>query len=503
MNITIVGGGTAGWLAALMISKIQTSHTVTMIESDKIPIIGAGEGSTGHLRDIVCNNLWNFGCDQKEFYATTDATPKLGIKHKNWTPKKNTHYYGPIDGTTTPTEIPDYHFCHGLAKHPDKVHTITELGTYIEYQKSTFFAPESTTSNHAYHFDAHKVGQYFKKVCGEDVTTITTEVNEVVLDPFNGNITKLKLANGQELESDFFIDATGFGRVLMKKLDNEWISYAKHLPVNCALPFLLPYDDDEVIEPVTTALGMDAGWMWQIPTQQRWGMGYVFDKNHITPDQAHEEIERTLGKKVDPIRVLDFDSGRLKEPWKKNCLAIGLCAAFSEPLEATSIHATIIQLLFFVFEYLKDDPKAFCNNGNAYLYNRKINGMYDNFREFLEIHYAGGRTDTEFWKMMSSGETRSDLVANVIDACKMRMPNGTDFEQNYGYAGWSLWAFVLAGTGHLTPEIAQNELDFYDRNQMGKDIYDTYFEKWKNMSQSHITMTEFIRSRREINNTGG
>lgn len=505
MKIVIVGGGTAGWLTALFIAKIQRgAHDLTMIESSKIPIIGAGEGSTGHLRDVVCNNLWDFGCDQNDFFRETDATIKLGIKHQNWTPRKDWYYYGPIDGSSTGSQVPDYHFCHAVAEtDPNKIHLITQLGTLLDDKKTTFFTPTTTTSNHAYHFNAFKVGQYFKKVCGDDVKNIDAEVDDVILDSITGEIRSVKLSNGTEISADFFVDATGFARILMKKLENKWISYAKHLPVDSAMPFLVPYEEDTVIEPVTTALAMDSGWMWQIPTQERYGCGYVFDSSFITPEKAQEEIETKLGRKIEPIRVLKFDSGRLEEPWKKNCLSIGLAAAFSEPLEATSIHATIIQLLAFAFEYLKDTKNETVNSGSAYMYNRRINGMYDNFREFLEIHYAGGRTDTDFWKYMSSGETRSDFVQAVIDNCRTRVPNGTEFSQNYGYAGWSLWAFVLAGLGYITPEIARKELAFYGHTQDGKDVYDYSRADWLRLSSKMMDMTSLVRAYQKINNIGG
>jgi len=503
MKIVIVGGGTAGWLSALFVSKIHDDHSVTLIESSKIGIIGAGEGSTGHLRDIVTNGLYDFGCNEQDFFKETGATVKLGIKHKNWTPKKDWSYYGPIDGTMTPNEVPDYHFLHAVAN-DIPAHLITQLGTLIDDKKSTFLTESYGTGNHAYHFDAHKVGQYFKKVCGDKVKNIDAEVLDVVLDPFNGYITKLKLSDGQEIEGDFFIDASGFKKVLMEKLDNKWISYNDNLPVNSAMPFLLPYTEDDYkdLEPVTTAWACDAGWMWQIPTVDRYGCGYVFDDRFITPEQAQDEIENKLGKKIEPIKILKFESGRLQEPWKKNCLAVGLSAAFSEPLEATSIHATIIQLTFFVFEYLRSTQNQTVSDGSAYMYNRRVNGMYDNFKEFLEIHYMGGRTDTDFWRWINTGETQSDLVKSVIEQCKHKVPVGHDFAQNYGYAGWVLWAFILKGTGHISKELAGFELDFYGKRKHGEEIFTQNNQLWTPLQQRCLSMEEFVRSRQKINTNG-
>ena len=94
MKIVIVGGGTAGWLAALMISKVKPEHDITCIESSKIGIIGAGEGSTGSLTDIIQNETFDFGCVEQDFIKECDATLKLGIKHIGWGPNKDNFYYG-------------------------------------------------------------------------------------------------------------------------------------------------------------------------------------------------------------------------------------------------------------------------------------------------------------------------------------------------------------------------------------------------------------------------
>ena len=163
MKIVIVGGGTAGWLAALMISKIRKEHTVTVIESSKIGIIGAGEGSTGTLTNIVQNEMHDLGCNEQDFIKECDATIKLGIKHIGWNEDPNKFYYGPIDGSPTSYDSSDIAFLHALGyRDQDLLHIATELGYKIHHNKNSFV---EHNGDHAYHFDAHKVGQYFKKVC--------------------------------------------------------------------------------------------------------------------------------------------------------------------------------------------------------------------------------------------------------------------------------------------------------------------------------------------------
>ena len=491
MKIVIVGGGTAGWLAALMISKIRPEHTVTCIESSKIGIIGAGEGSTGSLTNIVQNVMWDFGIDEQDFIKECDATIKLGIKHIGWNEDPSKFYIGPIDGTPTSNDRCDIVFQHALGyREQDYLHLATELGYKIHHNKNSFVEP---AGNHAYHFDAHKVGQYFKKI-SNTVTHIDSEVEQVQLNSESGYVDSVKLSNGNTVEGDMFIDASGFNQVLMKAVGGKWKSYKENLPVNSALPFLLPYEDDEIIEPVTNAWAQNNGWCWQIPTKNRRGCGYVFCDDFVTPDQAHAELEQTIGRKVDPIRLLKFDSGRQEKLWIKNVLSIGLCAAFAEPLEATSIHTTIFQLKHFIYGSLGATREQTCNEGTVQEYNKTNGHLYDTMKDFLVAHYTCGRKDTEFWKHIDSGATSTDFVRSIHEVCKHRVPNTTLFPRQEGSAGWPLWSYVLAGTGALTSEVAEKEVMFNNDEQVGDSAYTYHIQDFDNMSKDLPDNTDYIRN---------
>ena len=166
MKIIIVGGGTAGWLAALFISKVRPEHEVVVIESSNIGIVGAGEGSTGLLTNVVSNAIWDFGCDHEEFLRETGATLKYGIKHINWTPDGN-HYYGPIDGTMSHSAIPDGAFAYQHSSNTlSGLHNASEMGMLLDSGMSNVNkqTKKFTDYSHALHFDAHKVGKYFKRI---------------------------------------------------------------------------------------------------------------------------------------------------------------------------------------------------------------------------------------------------------------------------------------------------------------------------------------------------
>lgn len=479
MKIVIVGGGTAGWLAALMVSKVHPHHEITMIESSKIGIIGAGEGSTGYLTSIISGKIYDFGCNMMDFLKETGATLKYGIKHKGWNQDITKSYFGPIGGTASDSDsIHDYYFSYANATYPDKLHLSSHLGYKAEHNLSDFSLRsfDFISYDFALHFDAHKVGQYFKKVTTKStkINQIDSVVKKVMLDQF-GNIAELVLEDNLTVKGDFFIDASGFSRILMTHLNNKWISYKENLPVNTAMPFILEKDSDKV-EPWTTAWAQSAGWMWQIPTQDRIGCGYVYCDDFINADQAHKEIETILNRKIEPIRTLKFDTGRLEQAWIKNCLAVGLASAFAEPLEATSIHTTIVQLWQFVFDNLEDNLEKTVVESKIKCYNRQTAILYDELKDFLNIHYMGSRADSEFWKYIQTGQTQTEFVKELIDICKYKQPNARNMRAYFGSAGWTLWSFILAGTGHITPQQSMNEIE--------------KFTKFKNIDEIKTNMQE-------------
>ena len=511
MKIVVVGGGTAGWMAALMISSRHPEHHVQVIESTKIGVIGVGESTTGLLSDLLNNHLWDFGCDHNEFIAETGASIKYGIKFTGWTPDINDHYVGPIDGSYTKEHSPDILFAYGCANLPKKdLVKVSETGNYIHkgYTNFDLKSGNFTDLTHAMHVDAHLVGKYFQKVTLRKANTshIDAKVLDCTLNE-TGNIQSVLLEDGRNIEGDFFIDCTGFARLLISKMPgNDWVSYQKHLPVNTGLPFLLNYQEDELPMPHTHAWAQDAGWMWQIPLLDRIGNGYVFCDDFTTPDEAHAEIETRLGRKIEPQKVIKFNTGRQKSSWINNCLAIGLSSAFLEPLEATSIHSTIVQIKNFAFDYLREDINSVKNPGTINIYNQRTRQMFDDFKDFLVMHYMGNRTDTEFWRYISSGATKTDYVNNLLETIKVRFPNINDFPKYYGAAGWPLYSYVMEGLNLLDSDVALKEISF-DAPRVG-NIYTAVEEnylhiqkEWHDQYSKNATWAEMINYFRTLRKT--
>lgn len=495
MNIVIIGGGTAGWLAAFMISKTQPNHAITVIESSTIGIIGAGEGSTGSLTNIVKNQDWDFGLDEEEFLRKTKATVKLGILHKDWK-ELNHEYIAPIDGpASTPfnmfgSPVSLFH----LIANDKPFHMGSFNGYSIEKNSSSFYLNGSkldNLGNHAYHFDGHLVGKFFKEK-SPSVRSVDAVVKQVNLNDL-GEVLSVTLDDGSLIFGDFFIDASGFARVLSKALGIDWVSYKKYLPVDTALPFIVPIKEKEEIRPITTAWAQRSGWMWRIPLQERYGCGYVFSSQYADTDSAQKEIEEVLGHEISPIKTIRFEAGRLENMWTKNCLFIGLSSAFLEPLEATSIHSTIVQLFSFVFNHLRDTKEETCNVGAINTYNNISSIMYDGFKDFLSVHYASNRADSEFWIDISKEDRRTDKAKNILDIASYRALNDGDFFKSTGSEGSVLHNWVLAGLGKLSKETAVKELKFYGQAEYGQDFHAKFLQDMETFTKTTIDNSSLIK----------
>lgn len=506
MKIVIVGGGTAGWVTAIIASARHKDHNITVIESSKIGVVGVGESTTGHFTDILTNWASNFGCDQNEFIKETGATLKYAIKHKGWTNDVDDYYIGPIDGTTTAGAVPDCMFNYGLDKLQRKeLLNLSRCGHWIHDGKSNFnkHTNQFANNHHAYHIDAHLAGQYFKKVVlrRHNTTYIDSEVLDVSLNE-QGFVKNLKLSNGEIVDGDLFIDCSGFNRVIMKHLPSKWISYQSNLPLNTGMPFHLKYKENETPEPYTTAWAQKAGWMWQIPLMDRKGCGYVYCDAYTTPDKAQQEIETILGQQIDPIKIIKFDAGRQESAWIKNCVTIGLSSAFLEPLEATSIHSTIVQANNLFLEYVQPTIEDTLNPGSISIYNKRTRKLYDDIKDFLVLHYMGGRKDSEFWKYINSGVTQTEFVKELLAMIKHRTPTVNDFPHYQGSAGWPLYSYVMEGINLLDKTKAGKEIDFdLKEGNLYELTQDSFYHQnniWRNEDQYTYSYKEFIDYFREL-----
>ncbi len=476
MKICIIGGGTAGWLAALWVSKLcPGQHSITVIESSKIGIIGAGEGTTGIFFNIIQNRWADFGINEAEFMRETGATQKMGIRFTNWQGDGKS-YIAPIDNTIEVSEHSDPVLIeHCLTQGMDRVHLSTICGNLAEHNLSSIDRDLKTTYGYnAYHFDGHRVGQYFKRLALPGCcTVIDSEVASVAVD--NGLVTSVTLANGESVAADYWIDASGFARVLSQPLGTGWHSYRQHLTCDRAMPFII--DHQGPIQPLTESRALSAGWMWQIPTQDRMGCGYVYDSRYITDQEAQAEIEAVLGHSIKPIKWIKFDPGRLDQPYTKNTMSIGLAGSFLEPLQATSIHTTVAQLQ--IWHQLMDKHAITLDQANT-----QVNGVVDQFADLVQLHYKSGRSDSAFWQHQQRTATRPgvEYIRNIVNT---RWPTHQDLDQGWGSAGYGVFIYPLINYGWI-PE----------RHYQTTEFYRGYGARWRRhcqeISNAVISQQEFV-----------
>jgi flavin-dependent dehydrogenase len=456
-RIVVVGGGTAGWLAAMMLGDTarRGGHAcdVTVIESSKIGTIGVGEGTTAVFRQM----LQRFGLDEREFLRESGATIKFGIRHRDW--RRLGHSYdGPIDdphrvaglGDGNPLDL----YQISVGESVGQTHLFQHL---LNRDRSPYamVGNQLTTVgpfHHAYHFDQALAGKWLRSKA-KAIDVIDDQVSGTERDPTTGDITALVMESGTRVAGDFFVDCTGFRRRLISEMGAKWVPYGTVLPVNRAIPFWLDIPEGEEISPCTLAWAQGSGWMWKIPTQGRYGCGYVFSDAHITPDQAKDEIEAKLGHKIEVRNDIAIAAGRLDRQWIGNCVALGLSSSFLEPLEATSIHGTVVQLMLLSSVMAGRDDRA------RAAFNAAAARQVDDFRDFIRLHYVSERRDTPFWRDVA--ESTPDTLRDRLAAWQTKVPGPSDFiplPMNLPHTDHHLHVPVLDGLGLLNPTAAKAAL---------------------------------------------
>jgi tryptophan 7-halogenase len=488
-NIVVVGGGTAGWLTALFLKRRFPDSIITVIESPEIGILGAGEGSTPQLVSL----LDELNIPVSDLVKETNATIKNGIKFTNWNGDGDHYYhgfgnrYGNIDGITAYNSYNSYNITTVMkvgnevpAKNFDFVSKICDLKKVPhahKNEKDLSINPIlnfDNLSDFSIHFDASKLATFLKLKAKEiGIVCIEDKVVEVNSHE-NGFIKSLILENNKEQFVDFVFDCSGFHRLLIgKHFNSEWDSYKKYLPVDMAIPFFIPIDDE--IPPYTEAIAMKYGWMWKIPLQHRYGCGYVFDSSLISEEDATKEIEEYLGFVPEYPRknkgAFKFNAGGYKTPWVKNCIAIGLASNFIEPLEATSIFSSIDSLRRAVFDTLSLED---CNDSVIDRYNKEVNLYNKNIADFIYFHYMSKRDDSKFWNKFKNLDNAPENVSSMIKTWEHSLPRYSDFAKELPFV-YESWISVGYGIGRLNISLFEK----VNKHNLYSELFNEKFLTWQ------------------------
>ncbi len=416
-NIVIVGGGTAGWMAAAAFAHVLgREFRIRLVESDLIGLVGVGEATVPHIKAF--NNLLRI--DEADFVRRTQGSFKLGIQFVDWgrTGDHYVHGFGTLIGPDLGLlPFHQYWIKARLAGRAQDIgaYTLNTVAALAgRFMVSASDVPTgSPLSNiaYAYHFDAALYAKYLRAYAEErGVTRTEGLIEEVILHPETGFVEALRLESGEAIAGDLFIDCSGFrGLLIEEALHTGYHDYTHWLPCDRALA--VPCEKAGPPVPYTRSTARPAGWQWRIPLQHRTGNGYVYSSAYVSDDEAAATLLANLdGKALAEPKLLRFTTGRRRKCWYKNVVALGLSSGFLEPLESTSIH--LIQS--GISKLLELFPRAGYDHVLVDRYNARVAFEFDRIRDFIVLHYhATERDDTPFWDQCRTMSIPPELQANI------------------------------------------------------------------------------------------
>lgn len=446
-KIVIVGGGTAGWMAAAALSRLKNGNPLELqlIESEQIGTVGVGEATIPPF--VEFNQLLEI--DERAMLAAVQGTFKVGIQFVNWGNIGDSYIhpfgsYGYQIGGISFHQI--WRKLRGEGdKRPLQAFNLETMAAYFgKFSRTADYQREDLPPmNYAYHIDAAAYAR-FLRMDAEKRGVIRREgkIIDVSLHPETGFVTSVTVDDGEKIDGDLFIDCSGFrGLLIEQALKTGYEDWRQFLPCDRAVALPCKREDGGPPPPFTRATAHRAGWQWQVPLQHRNGNGHVYCSEFMDDDEALDILVKNIAGKpgADP-NFLRFVTGRRKKFWNKNVVALGLAAGFMEPLESTSIHLinTGINKLIAVLS-LKGVTQI-----QEDAFNRLTGKEYARIRDFLILHYnATKRTDSEFWnycRTMKVPETLSEKV-NLFRA------NGQIFREEDELFTETSWAAVMMGQG--------------------------------------------------------
>ena len=442
-EVVIVGGGTAGWMTAAALSKILTrEYTIRLVESEEIGIVGVGEATIPMIK--LFNNALEL--DENDFVRRTKGSFKLGIEFRNWGRLGDSYIHGFGKIGQDLGMVSFYHYWlkmrqAGKAGPLDEYSIATWACRHNKFMRAVTDRPNSPLADiaYAYHFEASLYAQYLRGYAeARGVTRFEGKVVNVEQHPETGHITAVSTDKGDRVAGQLFIDCSGFrGLLIEQTLKTGYEDWTRWLPCNRALA--VPCASAGAITPYTRSTARESGWQWRIPLQHRIGNGYVYSSDYISDDEAaHTLLSNLDGEALAEPRPLRFVTGKRKQFWNRNVIAIGLASGFMEPLESTSIHliqSSIARITAFF-------PSAGFEQADIDEFNAHSHLEFEQIRDFLILHYhATERTDTPFWDHCRTME----IPASLKQRMALFRSNGRVFRDGMEMFAEPSWVQVMHG----------------------------------------------------------
>jgi len=469
-RLVIVGGGTAGWMAAAALSKtLGPTYSISLIESEEIGTVGVGEATIPMIQQY--NQALQL--DEADFVRRTMGSFKLGIEFVDWGRRGDSYIHGFGKIGQSMSLAPFYQFWL-------KQRAAGAAGPLDDYSLNTVaarahkFLPASTQHAnspladiaYAYHFDAALYAKYLREYAEtRGVKRLEGRVASVQQDAESGFVTGVTLDDGRSVDGQLFLDCSGFrGLLIEQTLKTGYVDWSHWLPCNRAAA--VQCERREALTPYTRSTAREAGWQWRIPLQHRVGNGYVFCADHLSEDEASARLlERLEGSALMTPKILKFTTGKRNLFWNKNVVAVGLASGFMEPLESTSIHliqSAIARLTTFF-------PHAGFDAVDIAAFNAQSHFEFDRIRDFLILHYkATIRDDTPFWRQVRDMPVPETLQAKI----DLFRSNGRFFREQDELFGEMSWVQVMIGQG-IVPRRWHALVDSFDEAAVAKHVEGT------------------------------
>ncbi len=472
-TITIVGGGTAGWLAAAVIASTHCKIAentqerpikVRLVESSDIPTVGVGEGTWPTMK----NTLKDIGIKERDLFAHCHAVFKQGGKFVDWVKGEGDFYYHPFT-------VPLGYGRIDLAPYVDNIESYAVESNYQHHVCEANLAPRTISEgeysgqcNYAYHLDAGAFADLLKHHCRDNlgVEHIIGTVDKVCVDSDN-YIERIQLTDGNELVSDLFVDCTGFKSLLLgETLGVKFKHMDKYLFNDSALALHFPYNEqDDEIASHTIATAQNAGWIWDIGLTSRRGVGHVYSSQFTSDDEAIENLSNYLGSRDISPRKISFQSGHREKFWLNNCVAVGMSGGFVEPLEATAIMLIEISSRF-IAENLP--PNRQVMKTIAKRFNQQMDYKWSRIIDFLKLHYMLTKRPEPYWVAHTDPESIPETLKEDLAVWGYRGPTHADFESAIELFPAASYQYVLYGMG-FKPDFTQQQ-HLYNETQQAQLI---------------------------------
>jgi len=436
-RILIVGGGSAGWMAAAYLDAVlnrgdRKVAEVALIESPDVPRIGVGEATIPNINHL----LSAIGIDERDFMIAVDGTFKQSIRYTNWLHNNGDYYHHPFSRfSVTPIDHSGAEWLQSDRSIPF-METVSAQPLLCEFglsPKTPDNKPFGSPLKYAFHMNALKFADYLTELStARGVKHYRDHVVDVDMRD-NGHIEAVRTRDGLHLEADLFIDCTGFSALLIEQqLGVEFIDCSQWLLCNRAVTMHVDheYHYPGYVKPYTTATALSSGWVWEIPLQNTRSLGYVHSGDFISEEDAERELRKFEGPHAESLtsRTIHFKVGRREKVWAGNCIAIGLAGGFIEPLESTGLYLSDLACVMLAehFPYT-DDYEAM-----AFRVNRILANRFYEILDFINMHYClTQRTDTEFWQEVQRAERINDRLRAKLEFWKKKPPSPSDFEDQW------------------------------------------------------------------------